>query len=177
MEYSINGSNGGMIKHPPVNDSLAEIANMRKFPSIRLFRTGHQSTAVPMLEQLPPADGGSMKAIDGWTAPCLVTADGVERCRVDFSSMCYFYGRDVYSVLAAEGRARPIGLIQSCWSGSPDEPWMPSSAVEKCNKHSGKSFANGGMFNGMIRPLLNTTITGAIWCDNACLELQRCLAA
>eukprot|EP01047_Picozoa_sp_COSAG01_P034409 COSAG01_NODE_2582_length_7421_cov_4.252253_11_plen_108_part_00 len=52
MEFSINGSNGEVIKHPPVNDSLAEIANMRKFPNVRLFRTGHQSTHVPMLEEV-----------------------------------------------------------------------------------------------------------------------------
>ena len=44
----------------------------------------------------------------------------------------------VIRVLAAEGRARPIGLIQSCWSGSPDEPWMPSGAVDKCMKPTGK---------------------------------------
>ena len=163
MEYSINGSNGVEIKHPPVNNSVAEIANMRQFPSIRLFRTGHQSSSVPMLEQLPPTNGGSMEAVEGWSSPCLVTADGAERCRADFSSMCYFYGRNVYSVLAAEGRPRPIGMIQACWSGSPDEPWMPRGAVEKCMKPAGKVPANGGMFNGMIRPLLNTTITGAIW--------------
>ena len=163
MEYSVNGSNGEVIKHPPVNNSLAEIANMREFPSVRLFRTGHQSTATPMLEELPPHDGGSMDPVDGWTAPCL-TVNGVEKCRVDFSSMCYFYGRNVYSMLEAEGRPRPIGMIQACWSGSPDEPWMPGSALDKCLKPPRQPpGGNGGMFNGMIRPLLKTTITGAIW--------------
>jgi hypothetical protein len=55
-----------------------------------------------------------MAPVDGWTAPCL-TIGGVERCRVDFSSLCYFYGRNVYSMLAAAGKPRPIGMIQACW--------------------------------------------------------------
>lgn len=44
MAYSLNGSNGGGIVHPPVNNSVAEIAAMKNYPHIRLFRAGMQVT-------------------------------------------------------------------------------------------------------------------------------------
>lgn len=43
MAYSINGSNGNSIVHPPVNNSLAEIADMKNYPHLRLYRAGKQS--------------------------------------------------------------------------------------------------------------------------------------
>ena len=163
MEYSVNGSNGEIIRHPEVNNSLAEIATMgeEEYQSIRFIRAGHQNAASPQLELAPPHDGGSMAPVNGWTSPCLMV-DGVRKCRVDFSSMCWFYGRNVYSALKASGKARPIGLIEDCWSGSPDEPWSSSDALAKCLAPGAKP-ASGGMWNGMIMPVINTTIKGAIW--------------
>ena len=42
---------------------------------------------------------------------------------------------------------------------------MSPDALRKCSAHKqGKGFAkDSGAFNGMIAPLLNTTIKGAIW--------------
>jgi sialate O-acetylesterase len=163
MEYSVNGSNGEVIKHPPVNNSLDEIKTMAEaqYAHIRFIRAGHQLGPTPMLELLSPHNGGSMEPVNGWTSPCIIVG-GIEKCRVDFSSMCWFYGRNVYSALAAQGKPRPIGLIEDCWSGSPDEQWSSRDALAKCLDPT-KKITDGGMWNGMIRPVLNTTIKGAIW--------------
>jgi sialate O-acetylesterase len=164
MEYSVNGSNGEVIKHPPVNDSLTEITRMAdpEYEHIRFIRAGHQTSSVPMLELLPPHAGGSTPSVPGWTTPCPMV-NGKKTCRGDFSSMCWFYGRNIFTALAAAGKPRPLGLIESCWSGSPDEQWSPSESLAKCLDPTKGEPKNGGMFNGMIRPLLNTTIKGAIW--------------
>jgi sialate O-acetylesterase len=84
--------------------------------------------------------------------------DGAKKCRVDFSAMCWFYGRNVHKALADAGTPRPIGLIQSCQSGTPDEAWSSKDALAKCNAGGGST-----LWNGMIVPLLNTTIKGAVW--------------
>ena len=162
MEYSINGSNGDVIKHPPINDSLAEIATMRqqRYSGVRMIRAGHNAPTVPALELEAPAQGGEPFApVLGWTRPCY-TINGTEVCRVDVSALCWLFGRNIHDGLADAGRPTPIGLVQSCWSGSPDEPWSTAASLRRCGL---SPKGDGGMFNGMIRPLLNTTIKGAIW--------------
>lgn len=162
MEYSINGSNGAIIKHPPINDSNSEITTMKRseYSAIRLIRAGHRTSTGPSLELPPPAQGGETYApVLGWTHPC-PTIDGEVTCRVDMSALCWLFGRNIFNGLADRGTPRPIGMIESCWSGSPDEAWSTADGLKQCGL-PGK--ANGGMYQGMIRPLLNTTIKGAIW--------------
>lgn len=162
MEYGINGSNGGMIKHPPVNDSKVEIESLRRYDAIRFFRAGHQQSSMPMYEVLPPKAGGSgYGSVHGWSRPCL-EINGVSTCRSDFSAMCFFFGRNIYTALKRLGRGRPIGLIEDAWSGSEDEPWSSKDALEACQP-PGTVMKDGAFWNGMIRPLLNTTIKGVIW--------------
>lgn len=63
-----------------------------------------------------------------------------------FSAVLYFFGKRLHEELKV-----PVGLINSSWGGSPIEPWT----IE-----NGKS---GGMYNGMIAPLTNVSVRGAIW--------------
>ena len=122
VAYSLNGSNGNSIVHPPVNNSEAEFADLKNHP-IRLFRAGKQSTPTPMLEPHPNDPGGSTVAVQGWTSP--TTADGIDR--VDFSAMCYFFGRNIQAQLNI-----PIGLIGTYWGGTADELWSSPDALDKC---------------------------------------------
>ena len=39
-----------------------------------------------------------------------------------------------------------------------------AASLGKCSDGT-KPTTDGGMFDGMIRPLLNSTIKGAIWCE------------
>lgn len=64
----------------------------------------------------------------------------------NFSAVLYHFGKQLDEKLDV-----PIGLINSSWGGSPIEPWTIKD---------GKS---GGMYNGMIAPLTNVAVKGAIW--------------
>ena len=111
MAYSLSGSNGVGMVHPPVNDSQKEIRDMTSYPFVRLYRAGQQASQTPKKELLPPK-GPSVKLTQGWSEPCPVV-DGHRACRADFSSVCWFYGRDIFTLLKQQGQPRPIGLIGS----------------------------------------------------------------
>ena len=63
-----------------------------------------------------------------------------------FSAVLYYFGKRLHDDLNV-----PIGLINSSWGGSPIEPWTI------------KDGNSGGMYNGMIAPLTNVAVKGAIW--------------
>ena len=62
------------------------------------------------------------------------------------SAVLYHFGKRIHEEMDV-----PVGLIQAAWSGSPIEPWTIAD---------GKS---GGVYNGMIAPLVPFPICGAIW--------------
>lgn len=63
-----------------------------------------------------------------------------------FSGVLYHFGLRLQKDLNV-----PIGLINSSWGGSPIEPWTVSDK------------SSGGMYNGMIAPVLPFPIRGVIW--------------
>jgi sialate O-acetylesterase len=63
-----------------------------------------------------------------------------------FSAVLYFFGERLHKDLDV-----PIGLINSSWGGSPIDPW---TVTEK---------GSGGMYNGMIAPLMPFAVRGVIW--------------
>jgi sialate O-acetylesterase len=63
-----------------------------------------------------------------------------------FSAVLYYFGKRLHDDLNV-----PIGLINSSWGGSPIEPWTIKNGI------------SGGMYNGMIAPLTNVAVKGAIW--------------
>ena len=77
------------------------------------------------------------------------------------SAMCWLYARDVYAALSPP---RPIGTIVAAVCGSPDEPFLSSDALAKCEDPA-QPYPRGSsrFWNGMLHPLVNTTIFGAIW--------------
>lgn len=73
-----------------------------------------------------------------------------------FSAVLYYFGKRLGDELDV-----PIGLINSSWGGSPIEPWTIKD---------GKS---GGMYNGMIAPLTNLSVQGAIWYQGETNVMQK----
>lgn len=168
MAYALNGSNGMAIVHPPVNNSAQEIAAMRQYENLRLFRVGRQSgtAQAPPADLAPPTDGGSDALVVGWSQPCPPGGtSGSNPCRVDFSNLCYFFGRNLQlAIKARTGKDVPVGLIGSYVGGTADELWSSPDALAKCLDPSKPVPAQDSeLWFGMIRPLLNTTIKGAVW--------------
>ncbi|MFA9388549.1 MAG: sialate O-acetylesterase [Prolixibacteraceae bacterium] len=88
---------------------------------------------------------------------------------LQFSAVAYFFGRRLYNELLI-----PIGLIDATWGGTRIEPWTPVEGFKmipsldsiyqsvltgaKAEKH-----APTLLYNGMIAPLINYSISGCIW--------------
>lgn len=73
-----------------------------------------------------------------------------------FSAVLYYFGKRLHEELKV-----PVGLINSSWGGSPIEPWTI------------KGETSGGMYNGMIAPLTNVAVKGAIWYQGETNVLQK----
>jgi sialate O-acetylesterase len=95
-----------------------------------------------------------------------------------FSAVAYYFGRDLQKALNV-----PVGLIETCWGGSPAEVWMSQRVLEKNPDYKREildkytEFVNKPgpgkgqrppwkpteLYNGMIAPLIPYGIKGAIW--------------
>ncbi len=85
-----------------------------------------------------------------------------------FSEVAYFFAKKLNNNLNV-----PIGLIESSWGGTPAEVWTPEEAINsdvdlkesahKLEPYKWWPFFSGYAYNGMIAPLINYNIAGAIW--------------
>lgn len=85
-----------------------------------------------------------------------------------FSAAGYFFGKELHDKLDV-----PIGLIQSAWSGTPIELWEPESVIDsdpimkqaasEIIVKTHRPHQPGYLYNAMIYPISNYTISGAIW--------------
>ncbi|XP_029428930.1 sialate O-acetylesterase isoform X2 [Rhinatrema bivittatum] len=146
-----------------------ELSEVLLYPHIRVF-TASLVQAQVELDDLAKIDLQ-------WSVP---TAENIgEGDFTYFSAVCWLFGRYLYNKLQY-----PIGLVESCWGGTPIESWSSKRALEKCGLNTMKSQIkrSGSMlwsydieneaygpqiysvlWNAMIHPLLNMTIKGAIW--------------
>ena len=93
----------------------------------------------------------------------------------NFSAVAYYFGRDLQKALNV-----PVGLIETCWGGSPAEVWTSRRVLEAnpefkrdiLDSYKEKAAATNGakpawkpaeLYNGMIAPLIPYPIKGAIW--------------
>lgn len=85
-----------------------------------------------------------------------------------FSAIAYFFAKALQEKLQV-----PVAVINTSWGGTPAETWTPAEKVTN-NEVLAKSaamqketpwwpVAPGYAYNGMIYPLLNLPIAGAIW--------------
>src|SRR5260370_20229283 len=99
-----------------------------------------------------------------------------------FSAVAYYFGRDLQKALKV-----PVGLIETCWGGSPAEVWMServlssnpdykrdildtyeaavksAEATNTTAKVQRPGWKPTELYNGMIAPLVPFAIKGAIW--------------
>ena len=150
MAYGIGG-------HMSVNNSREEIQAMASYPHIRLYQVGNKGSDVAEIEVANTSQG--------WSEPCSVvnTSRGSQTvCRSGLSAICWFYGRAISEKLDPP---RPLGLIETNVGGTPDESWSSREALLKCTDSGphGRPLTSGHLWNGMVHPLLNLTINGAVW--------------
>jgi hypothetical protein len=75
-----------------------------------------------------------------------------------FSAVCWATGRALL-----RDTKRPQGLLASNWGGTSIESWTPAGpdAAEAASPVGARP--SGGLYNGMISPLLKFPIKGAVW--------------
>ncbi len=85
-----------------------------------------------------------------------------------FSEVAYFFAKKLNEKLNV-----PIGLIEASWGGTPAEVWTPEEDIDKdvvlkesahtLQAYNWWPYWPGYTYNGMIAPLTNYNIAGAIW--------------
>jgi sialate O-acetylesterase len=85
-----------------------------------------------------------------------------------FSAVAYFFGKKLNKELNV-----PIGLIEVAWGGTPAECWTPAdwidhdntlkAAAAKLQPANGWPDTAGYCFNGMIAPITDFSVAGALW--------------
>lgn len=142
-------SNMEMSGNWGLKDIKAEYATAH-LKNIRLFRVAKTSAPYPQQD----CDGAWQQSDSNSLA--------------SFSAVAYFFGKKLNSALNV-----PIGLVQSCWSGSSAEVWTPDSIVMQdavLKAAATRVLPNGQVphlpgyvFNAMIAPITHFSIAGAAW--------------
>ena len=126
-------------------------------PMLRIFQVAKKPMAGPQTETAGKWVEADPKVVGGWTA-----------CG-------YFFGRDLQEKLKI-----PVALIQTAWGGTRAEAWTSADTLAghpaykneidnflKANPDPSQQIKNANdpsvLYNGMIRPLVNYRIKGAIW--------------
>ncbi len=145
-----------------IQNADAEVASSA-FPEIRLFQVGNFSSREPLDDV---QSGIEMYGIP--PAACQWNVCAPETIPY-FASTAYFFARNLHSELKV-----PIGIIDSSWGGTPAEAWTPVAGLEKLGYSAELDQAATAaqdptakiptrLYNGMIHPLRNFKIKGAIW--------------
>ncbi|XP_058489954.1 sialate O-acetylesterase [Solea solea] len=140
------GQSNMYFKTSQIFNASEELALAAKYPHVRTFMAAlnYSDTELTDLTQVELP----------WAVP---TARNLS----EFSAVCWLFGRYMYDILKY-----PIGLVESCWGGTPVEAWSSSRALQQCGLQQttdSPKDRNSVLWNAMIHPLLNMTIKGAIW--------------
>ncbi|XP_012679496.2 sialate O-acetylesterase [Clupea harengus] len=145
-------------------NSSAELDLASRYPDVRIFQVALETSAA----ELRDLSGIAVP----WSVPTADLLGGGDFTQ--FSAVCWMFGRYLYQTLRY-----PVGLVESCWGGTPVEAWSSTRVLQKCGITQGAQSSynfmdselfitagpmhNSVLWNAMIHPLLNMTITGAIW--------------
>ncbi|XP_010891583.2 sialate O-acetylesterase isoform X2 [Esox lucius] len=144
-----------------VFNASEEMALASEFPHVRIFMASLEQSHTELIDlaglEVP------------WSVPTGELLGGGDFKH--YSAVCWMFGRLLYKTLRY-----PIGLVESCWGGTPVEAWSSPRALRNCgldrtNKLPMSSitsmisagWTNSVLWNAMIYPLLNMTLKGAIW--------------
>jgi len=77
----------------------------------------------------------------------------------------YYFARKVKETLTANGMGHiPLGFIKVCKGSTSAEEWVSRDALENMSPpYEGRRSRISGFYNGMIEPIQNYAIKGALW--------------
>ncbi|XP_069764732.1 sialate O-acetylesterase isoform X2 [Narcine bancroftii] len=142
-----------------VINAREELSLASHYPYIRLFQAGLKES----FEEQNDLDSISVQ----WSSP---TAEILGNGNFTwFSAVCWLFGRYLYDKLQY-----PIGLVASCWGGTPIEAWSSKRVLSRCGlpmnstNDDPRHEVTGPhqptvLWNAMIHPLTRMVLKGAIW--------------
>jgi sialate O-acetylesterase len=133
-------SNMQFTVHSALNGT-EEIKNADAFPLIRLFTVGQSSQSDVPLPELNTTE-------QAWSIASSASVGGGDW--TEFSAVCWFTYRDLYTALAFSGDVVPQGLVSSNWGGTPIQHWSSPEAIAKCS--SLKNLSDSVLWNAMLHP-------------------------
>jgi len=109
MEFNLSGAHNARDEVPKAND-----------PQLRLFCVEHAPSIQPAADVArKPMDGSPNFIYGTWMVCTPQTAPW-------FTAVGYFFGRELRSTLN-----RPVGLVESCFGGTPAQAWTSLSALQQ----------------------------------------------
>ncbi|OWF52495.1 Sialate O-acetylesterase [Mizuhopecten yessoensis] len=135
------------------NNASEEIQDADNFPNIRVFTVNQRAGSSTPLSDFTIKN--SIKQY--WSVASNTSIGGTDRDWGYFSAVCWLYGKYLYQKLGY-----PVGLVNTCWGGTPVEAWSSPDALFKCGlfrtpHDTGKNRCN------LLIIRLNMTIYGAVW--------------
>ena len=139
------------------------------YPNLRVFTSFKNNSPRPLAEQ-PHVEERWSRSSPAAVSQAAHRLHQVQQPLDDdwlvFSAVCYLYGVEMM-----KHTSYPIGLVNTNWGGTPVEFWSSKESLEQCNDDQNTSGGAknlpkgivGGAYNGMLKPLLNMSIYGAIW--------------
>ncbi|KAM4742097.1 sialate O-acetylesterase [Anableps anableps] len=140
------GQSNMLFPTSQIFNASEELALSSKYPHVRPFMAGLNMSKTELIDLIQVAIP--------WSVPNTSVL-------AEFSAVCWLFGRYMYEKLNY-----PIGLVESCWGGTPVEAWSSPRALKQCGllpSEDNPMLKNIVLWNAMIHPFLNMTIYGAIW--------------
>eukprot|EP00931_Biecheleriopsis_adriatica_P076998 TRINITY_DN50643_c0_g1_i1.p1 TRINITY_DN50643_c0_g1~~TRINITY_DN50643_c0_g1_i1.p1 ORF type:complete len:586 (-),score=57.75 TRINITY_DN50643_c0_g1_i1:94-1851(-) len=152
--------------------TAAAIQDAAKYANIRFLVVGNKhNSPTPIPDWYPSGTNNSQLSLSQpWRQLSPNISDnqadvmGGAQEKFSISATCWFFGVELHDTLNV-----PIGLIHTSYGGSAVEDWMSQSTLGdgKTGPCPGPITKSMGVpsqqYNGQLRPLVNTTIKGAIW--------------
>ena len=94
--------------------------------------------------------------------------------------MCWYFAERMTDLERAAGNSAPtpLGLIHTSWGGTIAEMWVPNATLYDADlgcknvtggpPHQRDDYLNGALYNGMVMPWANTSLSGVLWRRPAC---------
>ncbi|KAL0973315.1 hypothetical protein UPYG_G00201850 [Umbra pygmaea] len=139
-----------------VFNASEEMSQASKFPEVRIFMAALEQSSTELID---------LAAVEvPWSVPTAELLGGGDFKH--YSAVCWMFGRNLYQTLRY-----PIGLVESCWGGTPVEAWSSERALRNCGLEkkmfpmtsAHQEWTYSVLWNAMIHPVLNMTLKGAIW--------------
>jgi sialate O-acetylesterase len=144
-----------LVKMAFQGPELVQQAN--NYPLMRLFTSFKINSSAPLREQPKVEQRWSVASNVSINMPTSGGANNDDWLYM--SAVCWLYGIRIQESLGGD---TPVGLINTNWGGTSIDSWSSSRAKAACSG-SEPAAPSGGLWNGMMSPLLNFTFTSVLW--------------